>query len=233
MNISIRKPLLFAALIIICCSNALQAQDIIMLRTGDEIQAKVLEIGDRVIRYTEFGNQDSTTYDIQKSDVFLIKYEDGAKDVFLTNSTEGLYVSSKPPLTYDNGVWQDGTKIRPAQVREMMSENDEALQEYKHGRGAFVVGQIIAYPCAFLLGWDLGARLLGWDLGARYGKGNDVCLVIGLAGTAVGIIMALTGESQMRKSVSLYNASLMHGTTTYSLNFGITGSGGVGFTLNF
>ena len=60
-NISISPPLLFTALIIICCSNALQAQDIIMLRTGDEIQAKVLEVGDRIIRYTEFDNQDSTT----------------------------------------------------------------------------------------------------------------------------------------------------------------------------
>ena len=88
-----------------------------------------------------------------------------------------------------------------------------------------MAGQVVAYSCAFLLGWDLGAR--------TYGKGNDVCLVIGIAGTAIGIIITLSGESQMKKSVSLYNASRMHGTTAYTLNFGITKSGGVGFTLKF
>ena len=226
MNVSIRKNLFFAALIFICCSNALQAQDIIMLRTGDEIPAKVLEIGDRVIRYTALENQDSTTYDIQKSDVFLIKYENGTKDIFLTNNTEDVYVSSQPPLIYDSGVRKNGTKIKPEQVREMMLGNSEALQEYNYGRGAFVAGQIIAYPCAVLLGVVLGAY--------TFGRGcSGVLLGIGIAGTVGGIIITLSGESQMRKSVSLYNASVMHGTTACTLNFGITGSGGVGFTLNF
>ena len=226
IRISIRKNLLFTVLIFICCSNALQAQDIIMLRTGDEIPAKVLEIGDRVIRYTALENQDSTTYDIQKSDVFLIKYENGTKDIFSANTTEDVYVSSQPPLIYDNGVRQNGAKISPEQVREMMLGNSEALQEYNHGRGAFVAGQIIAYPCAVLLGVVLGAYTFGRG-------GSGVLLGIGIAGTAAGILVTLSGESQMKKSVSLYNASLVHGTTAYNLNFGITGSGGVGLTLNF
>ena len=227
MNIFIRKKMLFAALIIICCSHALQAQDIIMLRTGDEIQAKVLEVGNQIIKYKEFDNQEGPTHDIQRSDIFLIKYEDGRNAIITGNAVEAHHVSvsPKPQLTYNNGVWQNGTKISPEQVRAMMSGNSEALQEYNSGRSVFVAGNIIGCPGAFLLGWDLGSRL--------FGKGNDLLLGIGIAGTAAGIIMTLTGESQMKKSVSLYNASLMHGTTAYSLNFGITKSGGVGFTLKF
>ena len=225
-GISIRKNLFFAALIFICCSNALQAQDIIMLRTGDEIQAKVLEVGNQIIQYKMFDNHDSTIYNMQKSDIFLIKYENGTKDVFLTNNTEEVHVSSKLPLTYNNGVWQDGTKIRPAQVREMMSGNSGALQLYNSGREVFVVGNAFACSAAFVLGLDLGLYLVS-------GKSNNILLGIGLAGTIIGITMIFTSESQMRKSVSLYNASLMHGTTAYSLNFGITKSGGVGFTLKF
>ena len=226
VGVTIRKNLFFAALLFICCSNALQAQDIITLKTGDEIPAKVLGIENLVIKYKKFDNQEGPTYIIRKSDVFSIKYEDGTKDIFLTDNAEEVYVSSQPPLIYDSGVRQGGTKVRPEQVREMMLGNSEALQEYNHGRGAFVAGQIIAYPCAFLLGVDLGARTFGRG-------GSGVLLGIGIAGTVGGILVTLSGESQMRKSVSLYNASVMHGTMACTLNFGITGSGGVGLTLDF
>ena len=139
---------------------------------------------------------------------------------------EAVYVSvpSKPKLTYDHGVRQNGTKVRPEQVRQMMSRNNKALNKYENGRSLFVVGGVIGYPCAVLLGWDIGSRI--------FGKGNVVCLGIGLAGTITGCIMMSVGENLMEKSVSLYNASRMHGTTAYNLNFGIT-NGGVGFTLKF
>ncbi|MCL2041754.1 MAG: hypothetical protein FWG84_06925 [Bacteroidales bacterium] len=226
-SISIRKNLFFAALAFICCSNALQAQDIITLKDGYEIQAKVLEIEDQIIKYKEFDNQEGPTYDIQKSDVFSIKYENGTKDIITGNTVEVVHVSvsPQPPLTYNGGVWQKGTPIKPKQVRETMSGNSEALQQYNSGKSLAVAGNIIAYPCSFLLGWDLGSRL--------FGKGNNVLLGVGIVGTATGILMSLAGTSQMKKSVSLYNASVMHGTTACTLNFGITGSGGVGLTLNF
>ena len=225
MNISIRKPLFFTILIVICCSSVLQAQDIITLKDGYKIQAKVLEIGDQIIKYKKFDNQEGPTYDIQKSDVFSIKYEDGTKYVFSTSTGEVHHVSSNPNLTYNHGVRQNGTKIRPEQVRQTMSRNSKALQKYNSGRGFFVVGGVIGYPCAALFGWDLVSRL--------FGKGNNVLLGVGLAGTVIGSVMMSVGEGQMRKSVSLYNSSLTHGTTTYNLSFGITKSGGVGFALNF
>ena len=225
-SISIRKNLFFAALAFICCSNALQAQDIITLKDGYEIQAKVLEIEDQIIKYKEFDNQDGPTHDIQKSDVFSIKYEDGTKYVFSMGNTKDVHhVSSAPNLIYNHGVRQNGTKVRPEQVRQTMSRNSKALDKYCSGRSFFVLGGVIGYPCAVLLGWDLGSRI--------FGKGNAVCFGIGLAGTVIGSVMMSIGESQMRKSVSLYNSSLMHGTAAYNLNFGITNSGGVGFTLNF
>lgn len=58
------------------------AQDIIFKINGDEIEAKVLEISPDEIKYKIFKFQDGPTYILNKTDVFMIKYPNGQKDVF-------------------------------------------------------------------------------------------------------------------------------------------------------
>lgn len=68
--------------IFILCSTGLFAQDIITLRSGDDIESKVIEVGENEIKYKKQNNLDGPTYSIKKSKVFMIKYENGEKDVF-------------------------------------------------------------------------------------------------------------------------------------------------------
>jgi hypothetical protein len=68
--------------------NAL-SQDIILLRTGEEISSKVLEVGTDEIKYKKWENVDGPSYAIKKGDVFMIKYKNGSKDVF-ENSKETI-----------------------------------------------------------------------------------------------------------------------------------------------
>lgn len=58
------------------------AQDNVFLKTGEDIQVKVLEVGHDEIKYKKFDYQDGPTYSLKISDVFMIKYENGSKDVF-------------------------------------------------------------------------------------------------------------------------------------------------------
>ena len=58
------------------------AQDTITKRNGEEILAKVLNINDTEINYLKWNNQNGPTYTIAISNVFMIKYENGEKDVF-------------------------------------------------------------------------------------------------------------------------------------------------------
>lgn len=58
------------------------AQDVITKRNGEEIQAKVLNINDKEINYIKWTNLNGPTYTILKSEVFMIKYENGEKDIF-------------------------------------------------------------------------------------------------------------------------------------------------------
>ena len=55
--------------------------DVLTFKTGEEIEVKVLEIGQSEIKYKKCNNQNGPTISVNKSDVFTIKYSNGTKDV--------------------------------------------------------------------------------------------------------------------------------------------------------
>lgn len=57
------------------------AQDIVIKKNGDEIKAKVLEVALTIVKYKKFDNLNGPTFEILKSEIFMIKYENGTKDV--------------------------------------------------------------------------------------------------------------------------------------------------------
>jgi hypothetical protein len=115
------------------------------------------------------------------------------------------------------GVFQGETRLKARQVREVMAGNSDALRQYNSGRALFVTGQVIAYPCAFMLGWDLGARL-----GGGSEAGNNALLAVGTTGTVVGLLMAFIGDNKVKNSVSLYNSKA---GTVIDIGFTQTGIG--------
>src|SRR5438477_11089331 len=72
---------LIIAMLLVFSASFVFAQDVIVLKTGDEVSAKLLEINPNDIKYKKFDNQDGPTITINKSDVFMIKYKNGTKDV--------------------------------------------------------------------------------------------------------------------------------------------------------
>ena len=66
----------------LCMISAIYAQDIIIKKNGEEIKTKVDEIGATDIKYKKFENATGPSYTIPKSEVFIIKYENGTKDIF-------------------------------------------------------------------------------------------------------------------------------------------------------
>lgn len=55
--------------------------DIIILKNGQEIKAKVLEIGSAEIKHKEYANLNGPTFSKNKSEVFMIKYTNGTSTV--------------------------------------------------------------------------------------------------------------------------------------------------------
>lgn len=61
--------------------STLSAQDRIVLKNGNTLEAKVQEIQVSEIKYKRFDNLNGPVYSLLKSDVFLIMYENGTKEV--------------------------------------------------------------------------------------------------------------------------------------------------------
>ena len=86
--------------------------DNLILKNGDELIVKVLEIGTATIKYKKCNNLEGPIYTIDKSTVFMIKYANGTKDVF--NYT----TDSKPQevRTEERKTTDESTTVEPAAV---------------------------------------------------------------------------------------------------------------------
>jgi hypothetical protein len=63
------------------------SQDIITKKSGEDIQSKILEVSTTEVKYKKFDNQIGPTFSISKSDILMIRYENGSKDIFNENSS--------------------------------------------------------------------------------------------------------------------------------------------------
>lgn len=66
-------------------------------KSGEDIQANVLEVTTTEIKYKKFESQNGPTYSILKSDVLMIRYKDGTKDIFAQEKNSN--VASAPSTT--------------------------------------------------------------------------------------------------------------------------------------
>lgn len=69
-------------LYLLLCSVLGFAQDVLTKKNGEDISSKVLEVTTTEIKYKKFDNPNGPTFTILKSEVLLIRYENGTKDVF-------------------------------------------------------------------------------------------------------------------------------------------------------
>lgn len=71
----------------------INAQDIITTKDGKDIQAKILEVTNSEIKYKKFNNQEGPTFTLSKSEVLIVRYQNGENEVF--NNTPN-YANSTP-----------------------------------------------------------------------------------------------------------------------------------------
>lgn len=76
------KQLLLSILLCVMALASVQAQDMITKRTGEKLEAKVLEISTTEIKYKRFSNLEGPTYVIPKNEVMLIQYADKTTEAF-------------------------------------------------------------------------------------------------------------------------------------------------------
>ena len=75
------RAFLFFALLALL-SGAAHAQDLLTKRTGEELAVKVVEITPAEVKYRRTDNPDGPLITVWRTDVFMIRYASGIKEVF-------------------------------------------------------------------------------------------------------------------------------------------------------
>ncbi|MGZ5282071.1 MAG: hypothetical protein ACXWDO_06240 [Bacteroidia bacterium] len=108
--------------------NFLHAQDVIVKKNGDEIKVKIEEVSANDIKYKKYDNLDGPLFYIPKSDVFMVRYEDGSKETFIEKpepqpkkTTKTTYV--QPQVTNTGGPRIGITHIGPGKMRTGLDDN--------------------------------------------------------------------------------------------------------------
>jgi len=86
------KKIISTLLFVLFALGFCHSQDLITKKTGEDIKVKVTEITNSEVKYHKFDDLTGPVYSINKSEILLIKYENGTKDIF-TNSNQ-----SQPPV---------------------------------------------------------------------------------------------------------------------------------------
>lgn len=76
------KKVIFIIIALLAINNLVFSQDIITKKTGEDIQSKILEISQSEVKYKLYSNLEGPTYTLLKSDILMVRYENGTKDIF-------------------------------------------------------------------------------------------------------------------------------------------------------
>lgn len=163
----------FFVLIIKC-----QAQDVILLKNGAEINAKVEQINDNDVKYRKPDNLNGPVYTVLKSEIFMIKYSNGTKDTF--------------------GIEQSKSAVQNvAPTKVSFSEKD-----LSYAKKASTMGYILAVPI-LVLGVTAGSIQDNTDVSVPLGAAATLVAGIGIPLVATGAsktrrITGVEGSQGMR-----------------------------------
>lgn len=81
------KKVIVAAALFFAALSA-YSQDLITTRAGEDIQARVLEVGTKEVHYRKASNPEGPVFVIPVADILMIRYENGDKNVFSGKEAE-------------------------------------------------------------------------------------------------------------------------------------------------
>lgn len=183
------------------------SQDILVYKNGDEVKAKVLEVNTADVKYKKWENQSGPTYTVLKSELFMVKYQNGEKDVFKNETPTQSPVPPSQPTT------PPGIEVAPApsqnnqtaiQEKERQENYDKNMKIFKKklGKG---IGLTAAGGACMIIGIPVLAY--GVSLNSIYGSGyypegnnGDVAILVGAGFMVAAVPMLIIGPIQLSKS---------------------------------
>lgn len=228
------------------------AQDIIITKDKERIQAKILEVSKDEIKYKKFTYQDGPVFSIDIDEIVTVAYENGEVEIYneetIEEKNEMIQAKAealrKQEAMYGTLIKEDDlyylcdrdkrTKMDKEAYLEFIQDNcPEAYKSYKKGNRLWKAG-------FGLLGSGLGMTLLvGTPLYVfgiledyeEYRIAGSFFLTMGSLATSGSIPLLVVGGIKRNNSHEVYND---HCKNPQYLSFSINAkANGVGLALNF
>ena len=114
-----KNYILHIVILLLISNTGLISQDLIIYIDGDELETKVLKIGKDEVVYKKYNNLKGPEYTEDISNIFMIKYEGGSKDIFNQNSRR----NKKELEDNDDIILRAGTNIQIYLANKISSKN--------------------------------------------------------------------------------------------------------------
>lgn len=141
---------LYVAFALVLIALSTNAQDVMILRNGDEMNVKVTEVSLTEVKYKRGDVPEGPVYTVLKNDVFMIKYPNGVKEVFNNTATKPITIGNTPPPS-------DLDKYKPIQ-----SDYDKYMRMYNRRKVSGTICTSIGVPFVVL-----GVSLLAGGISAN------------------------------------------------------------------
>lgn len=253
----IMKKLLFLAVATLAALSA-AAQDLIVTRDGQRIDAKITEVSSTEIRYKEWNNQDGPTFVLRSDELNTIIYQNGTVKTFEhapAPTTVTYTVPSKAEPVYgpivkdDNDVYTVGNRrMSEDEYIDFIRQNcKEAYDYYESGVSLWSAGwKLFGLGVGFTFGGAVW-YCVGWYVYGPYYNDNywnersyyraftiGGAVLMGLGGLAVtgSVPCLIVGGIRKNNSHNVYNESCVKQQTVAT--FGIQPApGGLGLAIKF
>jgi hypothetical protein len=219
-------------------AQLVNAQDLLIFKNGSEIKAKVLKVSDKEIEYKKFDYIDGPLYVVLKSELVLIKYENGTNEVMQTEAPSNNNTTTTNNSKTTTGIPKIETigneyyvNSMPLNLKNVIfvlrsSKDPEIIKMTKTAKVMKSVSSAVSIPGWILAGYGSVAILLGLESTStttsssgyqqRKLSSSDVTII------TAGGVMFLTGGAmltthyilkakykvQIRKAVELYNKKI-------------------------
>jgi hypothetical protein len=217
------------------------AQDMLILKSGKEIKANIIEERTDLVKYREYENPEGPLYSIGKDKIATIKYKKGDREVPDKNAGVQEKVTQESAIPVQSSTIQtleskkryvlsDGKIQSVRKVKTLMEDYPEALDLYESGTTLCNVSNACAggiiVICFIATEVSNGMK--------DESKGKTIVFTgLGISGALIisGIVLASSGKHKIRNSVRIYNSAIKK-PVACKLNFGIMGDG-IGLAVRF
>ncbi|MGB0916703.1 MAG: hypothetical protein ACPGU4_03850 [Flavobacteriales bacterium] len=166
------------------------AQDKLTFLDGAEQEVKILEVSSSEVKYKRLNNLEGPTFSTLKSELFMITYANGDKDVIKQAPKAETEITSKPESEEEPSL--DGEVKNPIHHKKFGNSKEEQLKlckaKNRQGIALTAIGAGLFYPVAVV-----NFVFLPGTTGSR----RAIHLMWGIGGIAAGTAMITVGAVRL------------------------------------